>query len=219
MHIVITGANRGIGLAFTQQYLAQGHSVTAVCRTASEALKSSGASVIDGVDVTEAGGVAKLQAELAGKHIDILINNAGLLVGDRLGELPWADIERQFAVNTLGPLRVTEALLGNLNSGSKVALITSRMGSVADNGSGNNYGYRMSKSALNIAGKSMAIDLKPKGVAVALLHPGFVQTEMVNNNGDITADEAASRLIKRIDELSLETTGCFRHSNGEDLPW
>ncbi len=219
MHLVITGANRGIGLAFTEQYRAQGHQVTAVCRQASEPLKASGARIIDGIDVTDANGIAELQSALAGEAVDLLINNAGLLVGDSLADLDWTQLERQFAVNTLGPLRVTQALLANLKRGSKVALITSRMGSVADNGSGGYYGYRMSKSALNIAGKSLAVDLKPLGIAVGLFHPGFVQTEMVNHAGDISADVAASRLIMRIEELTMETTGSFRHSNGEALPW
>ncbi|UTA46902.1 SDR family oxidoreductase [Simiduia sp. 21SJ11W-1] len=219
MHTVITGANRGIGLALTRCYLAAGHKVSAVCRQASDELRATDARIIDQVDVTQPQGIEQLQKALAGEAIDLLINNAGLLVGDQLGELPWGDIERQFAVNTLGPLRVTQALLANLGQGAKVALITSRMGSVADNGSGGYYGYRMSKAALNIAGKSLAIDLKPKGVAVALLHPGFVQTAMVNHNGDISADEAASRLVKRIEALTLENSGGFWHSNGEALPW
>ncbi|MAL84047.1 MAG: short-chain dehydrogenase, partial [Idiomarina sp.] len=125
----------------------------------------------------------------------------------------------QFEVNALAPLRVTEALLPNLKEGSKVAMITSRMGSIADNGSGSRYGYRMSKAALNAAGKSLSLDLKDQGISVVLLHPGFVQTDMVNHAGDIPAETAAERLIQRIDELSLDTTGQFFHSNGEGLPW
>ena len=122
-------------------------------------------------------------------------------------------------MNALAPLRVTEALLPNLKEGSKVAMITSRMGSIADNGSGSRYGYRMSKAALNAAGKSLSLDLKDQGISVVLLHPGFVQTDMVNHAGDIPAETAAERLIQRIDELSLDTTGQFFHSNGEGLPW
>lgn len=219
MHIVITGANRGIGLALTRGYLAQNHTVTAVCRATSAELSATAAKIVDGVDVTSSAGSAALAQALTGQQVDLLINNAGLLVGDNLSELPWADIERQFAVNSVGPLRVTHALLGNLAKGSKVAMITSRMGSVSDNGSGGYYGYRMSKAALNVAAKSLAIDLAPKGVAVAILHPGFVQTEMVNNAGDISADEAAQRLMARIEETTLKNSGEFRHSNGEALPW
>lgn len=216
MHVVITGANRGIGLALTRGYRAAGHQVTGLCRHSSPALVQSGAAVIDGIDV--AGDLSGL-ADRIQAPVQLLINNAGLLVGDQLGQLSWSDLVRQFEVNSLGPLKVTEALLPLLGKGSKVALITSRMGSMADNSSGGYYGYRMSKAALNAAGKSLALDLAPRGICVALLHPGFVQTDMVGGAGDISADEAASRLMLRIDEASLANSGSFRHSNGETLPW
>jgi NAD(P)-dependent dehydrogenase (short-subunit alcohol dehydrogenase family) len=116
-------------------------------------------------------------------------------------------------------LRVTEALLGNLTADAKIAFITSRMGSIADNSSGGYYGYRMSKAALNAAATSLALDLKPRGIAVAILHPGYVQTAMVNFGGDISAEESAQRLSKRIEGLTLENSGNFWHSNGETLPW
>ena len=119
----------------------------------------------------------------------------------------------------MGPLLVTQCLLDNLQAGAKVALITSRMGSMADNGSGGYYGYRMSKAALNAAGVSMARDLAPRGVAVGLFHPGFVQTDMVGGQGDVDAATAASRLIARIEALSVETAGKFIHANGDELPW
>jgi len=114
---------------------------------------------------------------------------------------------------------VTHALLPHLKSGSKIANITSRMGSIEDNTSGAYYGYRASKAALNALGKSLAIDLKPKGIAVAQLHPGFVQTRMVGFNGDISPEKAASGLCQRIEELNIENSGGFWHSNGESLPW
>ena len=125
----------------------------------------------------------------------------------------------QFEINSLGPLRITTALLPNLKEGSKVALITSRMGSVGDNTSGGQYGYRMSKCALNIAGASLAVDLRPKGIAVALLHPGFVRTEMTGGNGLINASESAAGLLARIEELNLANSGGFWHTNGESLSW
>ncbi|MDN3640468.1 SDR family oxidoreductase [Simiduia curdlanivorans] len=219
MHVVITGANRGIGLALTQIYLTQGHQVTALCRRASDALKTSGATIVEGVDVSDADTLTLMTNALKGKQIDILINNAGLLADDNLDQLHWPDIEAQFAVNALGPLRVTHALLSQLKAGSIIALITSRMGSVADNSSGAYYGYRMSKAALNIAGKSLAVDLALKGIAVAILHPGFVQTDMVGHAGDISAVDAAQRLVARITETSLVDSGQFRHANGDPLPW
>ncbi|RUO41379.1 short-chain dehydrogenase [Pseudidiomarina aestuarii] len=219
MHILITGANRGIGLALTRQYLDRGDEVTAVCRQASAELRKLDCNVIEGIDVTDTDALQKLSAELKNTSIDILINNAGLLSRESLGDLSVESIRKQFDVNAVGPLLVTDTLRPHLKRGSKVALITSRMGSMADNGSGAYYGYRMSKAALNAAGVSLANDLKDDGIAVGLLHPGFVQTDMVNHAGDISADEAAQRLVQRIDELTLENTGSFRHSNGESLPF
>lgn len=217
--IVITGANRGIGLALTQQLQARGDDVIAICRAPSAELEALGVAIISGVDVTQAEDVSALSSKLDGKTVDVLINNAGVLRGSRLGALDYDDLRFQFEVNALGPLRVTEALRGNLSAGSKVAIVTSRMGSMADNTSGGSYGYRMSKSAVNMAGVSLAHDLKPEGVAVALLHPGWVRTDMTGNNGLIDADESAAGLIERIDELTLETSGGFWHTNGERLPW
>lgn len=218
-HTVITGANRGIGLALATQLQQRGEKVTAVCRTASDALKKLGVNIIEHIDVTDTDSIAELAKQLRGQPIDMLINNAGLLEREALGNLTPTTIEAQFRVNAMGPLLVTDALRDNLKQGSKVILITSRMGSMADNGSGAYYGYRMSKAALNAAGVSLAKDLKDAGIAVAMLHPGFVQTEMVNNAGDISADTAAERLIARMDELNIDSTGQFRHSNGDSLPW
>jgi NAD(P)-dependent dehydrogenase (short-subunit alcohol dehydrogenase family) len=113
---------------------------------------------------------------------------------------------------------MSQALLGNLRSGSKLALITSRMGSIDDNSSGGYYGYRMSKTALNMAGRSLAIDLQPRGIAVAILHPGMVATRMVGFSG-IAPAEAARGLLARIDALTLTSSGNFWHANGEALPW
>lgn len=217
--VVITGANRGIGFAFAQRYQHMGFNVVAVCRKSSEALDALGVEVFSGVDVTDPTSLEPLTEGLIDRNIDILINNAGILRNEVLGSLNFQTIEEQFQANSLGPLRVTEALLPNLSSGSKIALVTSRMGSITDNTSGGRYGYRMSKAALNIAGVSLAHDLKGRGIAVAILHPGYVQTDMVNFGGDISADTAAERLAERIEELSLETSGTFWHSNGEVLPW
>lgn len=217
--VVVTGANRGIGLALVQEYLGRGDRVYALCRAPSEALLQTSAQIVIGIDVASASVGQRLASALAEVKVDILINNAGILRDESLGGIDYDSISEQFQVNAMGPLRVTEALAGQLPRGARVALITSRMGSVADNTSGGRYGYRMSKAALNIAGVSLARDLKPAGVAVALLHPGYVQTDMVGNRGDIPAQEAAHRLVARIDELNLENSGTFWHSNGEVLPW
>lgn len=217
--VLITGANRGIGLALCKTYLAQGWQVIGVCRNASPELTETGARVIAGVDVTDQAALNTLADTLTGKKLDLLINNAGILERETLGNIDYHRIEQQFTINAVAPLRVTEALLGNLHSGSKIAFITSRMGSIADNSSGAYYGYRMSKAALNAAAMSLARDLHPKGIAVAILHPGFVQTAMVNFGGDISAEESALRLSQRIAGLTLANSGTFWHSNGDILPW
>lgn len=219
MNVVITGANRGIGLSLVQGYLAKGAKVFAVCRESSPELQASGAEIIDGVDITAEDSVASLAQRLEGASIDVLINNAGLFKNETLGAIDYEQILAQFHVNALGALRVSEALIPNLVKGAKIGLITSRMGSIADNTSGSYYGYRMTKAALNAAGMSLAQDLQGRGVAVAILHPGFVQTRMVGFAGDVAPDTAAAGLIQRMDELTLETSGTFWHANGERLPW
>ena len=215
---LITGANRGIGFALTQEYLAQGWEVVAVCRTSSTELGATKAKVVAGIDVTSMADIHRLTTQLTGR-IDLLINNAGILHVDNLGDIGFENVNQQFLVNAQAPVQLTEALLGHLNNGAKIAFITSRMGSIADNSSGGYYGYRMSKAALNAGAKSLSIDLKPRGIAVAILHPGYVQTAMVNFGGDISAEESAKRLSKRIAEFNLQNTGSFWHSNGESLPW
>lgn len=219
MNIVITGANRGIGLAMTQQLIAAGHKVYGLCRNVSDALVQSGAIVIDGVDVGNPETLPASLSALSDVSIDLLINNAGVLASESVDDWQPNTIDYQFRVNAMGPLLVTQCLLSNLQEGAKVAMITSRMGSMADNGSGGYYGYRMSKAALNAAGVSLSKDLSPRGIAVGLFHPGFVQTDMVGGQGDVDADTAASRLIARIDELSMENSGSFVHANGGELPW
>lgn len=216
---LITGANRGIGLALSKHYLTQGWQVIGICRSSSPELDTSGAQVISGVDVTDSAALAALALQLKGKTIDLLINNAGIFQHEQLGKIDYESVQQQFLVNAEAPLRVTETLLGNLSSNAKIAFITSRMGSIADNSSGGYYGYRMSKAALNAAAMSLARDLAPRGIAVAILHPGYVQTAMVNFGGDISAEESAQRLSQRIAALTPANSGTFWHSNGEILPW
>jgi NAD(P)-dependent dehydrogenase (short-subunit alcohol dehydrogenase family) len=216
---LITGANRGIGLALTQAYLARGWHVIATCRTSSAELAATAAEVISAIDVAKAADIEQLHSSLGAGSIDLLINNAGILRGDKLGAIDYADVAQQLEVNALAPLRISEALLDKLAPNAKIAFITSRMGSIADNSSGGYYGYRMSKAALNAGATSLALDVKQRGIAVAILHPGYVQTAMVGYGGDISADEAAQRLSQRIDELNLATSGGFWHANGTPLPW
>ncbi|MGL4883320.1 MAG: SDR family oxidoreductase [Waterburya sp.] len=217
---LITGANRGIGLEYCRQLQEQGNKVIAVCRSVSQELKNTGVQIETDVDLTLDEAVESLVKRLNGKQIDVLINNAGILKRITLENLDFASIRQQFEVNAIAPLRLTKALLPNLNYGSKVIFMTSRMGSIADNSSGSSYGYRMSKVALSMAGKSLAIDLKPQGIAVAILHPGLVQTRMTNfNQSGITPETSVKGLLARIEELNLDNTGTFWHANGEVLPW
>jgi NAD(P)-dependent dehydrogenase (short-subunit alcohol dehydrogenase family) len=221
-HCLVTGANRGIGLALCTLLADRGDQVIAACRTRSKALDALGVRVETGVDVGDPDSVQRLAGALEGQPLDWLINNAGVLRRDTLGALHGEavdDLYLQFRVNSVGPLLVTQALLGNLQPGAKIGIVTSRMGSVGDNTSGSYYGYRMSKAAVNAAGKSLAMDLKERDIAVALLHPGYVRTEMVGGGGDVEPEVAAAGLIARLDELTLETTGGFWHANGEALPW
>ena len=217
---VITGCNRGIGLELTRELVADGYNVIGLCRTPSEKLLAlENVKVIEGVDLSAGPGVSNAVESLAGLQIDLLINNAGILRSSSLESFDRSLLEEQFLVNAVAPIELTARLFPQINSGGKVAMVTSRMGSIADNGSGGAYGYRMSKSALNAGCMSLALDLKAREIAVAILHPGWVQTEMTGHTGHIKPDESASLLMQRIRELSLETSGTFWHANGEVLPW
>ena len=220
--VLITGTNRGIGLELCTQLKQRGMNVIATCRHSSPALNALGVEVIENVEVSDLQSLANLVDTLGDRRIDWLINNAGIADGiamDDLDEESVASCIRMFKVNSLGPLLTTQALVNNLGEGSKVGIITSRMGSMADNDSGGSYGYRMSKAAVNAAGKSLSIDLKPHGIAVGILHPGWVRTDMTSHNGLIDTDESAAGLIARMDELNLENTGSFWHTKGDLLPW
>lgn len=218
-HAIITGANRGIGLELARQLNQRGWRVTALCRRASAALEALGVTIVSKFDVTDSAAIDDLAAQLPADSVDLLINNAGILEGMDLQHLDLESARRQFEVNALGPLRLTRALVGALGQGSRVGLVTSRMGSIEDNTSGGSYGYRMSKAALNAAGKSLAHDLAPLGISVAILHPGYVRTDMTGGNGLIDVDEAATGLLARLDELTPDNSGTFWHSNGDILPW
>ncbi len=220
--VLITGANRGIGLALVQRYLARGDEVIAACRQSSDALEATTARIERGIDIGSDAALAALAARLEGSHVDVLVCNAGVLEREAFGDIDadaFEGMRRQFEVNALGPLRTVQALRGLLGEGSRVGIITSRMGSMADNGSGGYYGYRASKAAVNAIGKSLAMDLKSQGIGVFLLHPGFVSTDMVGNAGEISPAESAAQLVDRLDGLTLEQTGTFWHANGQSLPW
>lgn len=216
---LITGANRGIGLELCRLCHERGDRVIAVCRTPSPDLEALGVQIEADIDLLIPGSISTLTARLNGERIDLLINNAGILTRESLDALDYDAIQRQFEVNTLGPLRVTEALIPLLADGAKIGMVTSRMGSIADNTSGGAYGYRISKAALNIAGVSLAHDLKDRGISVALLHPGHVSTELTGHTGNVAPQDAAAGLLARLDALDLASSGGFWHANGESLPW
>ena len=217
---LITGANRGIGLELVRQLSDRGEDVIATCRTASTELKSLSVRIETNVDITSGDSVIKLKENLNDTQVDVLIQNAGIAESNCLSTLDPQSIIHQFEVNALSPLCFVQTMLSQLNKSAKIALISSRMGSIVDNSSGGSYGNRMSKVALNMAGKSLSVDLKPKGIAVAILHPGLVSTRMTGfTSSGIKPEESVNGLIKRIDELNIENTGTFWHSNGQILPW
>ena len=227
--VVITGGCAGIGRALALRF-AQAGAHLAILDIHDESLVAFRQQLHDKLnadvlaincDVSDDQACAEAMAQVV-EHfggIDLLINNAGLLQDEQLGSIDFDSIRTQMEINAYAPLRVAEALVPFMGPGSKIANITSRMGSIADNDSGGRYGYRASKAALNAFGKSLAVDLKPKGIAVAQLHPGYVKTRMVNFGGLITPEESARGLAERIANLTLENTGSFWHSNGEELPW
>lgn len=219
---LVTGSNRGIGLELCRQLKQLGYDVIATCRHCSPALNELGVEIIEDVEVSDPVSLNKLSEKLGTRKIDLLMNNAGIAGGLGLSDIDANTVEsfkRMYEVNSLGPLLTTQALLKHLPNGSKVGLVTSRMGSIADNDSGGSYAYRMSKAALNAAGKSLSIDLKDKGIAVAILHPGWVRTDMTGHGGLVDADESAKGLLDRMATLTLENSGTFWHMNGDELPW
>ena len=217
---LVTGANRGIGLEYCRQLQARGETVIAVCRQSADELEALKVRIETGIELSNEGSIADLVSRLEGLSLDGVILNAGIIQSMGLVDLDPEGIRRQFEVNALAPLLLTRALMGQMPSGSKLVLMTSRMGSIEDNTSGGSYGYRMSKVALNIAGRSLAIDLQPRGIAVAILHPGLVRTRMIRfNPSGINPEDSVRGLLARIDELTMESSGTFWHANGEVLPW
>ena len=224
--MLVTGADRGIGQAICVELAKRGDHAIGACLGDGSELRQRGVEVLSGIDVTSDTAVSRLVSLLDGRRVDMLVHNAGLVVEAPLGHLDFAAMQKEYAVNALGPLRVTQGLLPLLGPGAKIGLITSRVGSLGENRSGGLYGYRMSKAAANMAGLNLARDLKGRGIAVVCLHPGSVRTAMTRGLTDVATvgmlvecEIAARGLIARLDELTLDTTGMFRHANGETLPW
>lgn len=227
--VLITGANRGIGLEFTRQYLERGERVLATCRDPAAATELQMLSKtfpelkLLQLDVADNQSIAAFPQKLPGEAVDIFINNAGVY-GPRDGKFgnikgkDWLDV---LQVNSVAPLLLTQALAGNLLKGKlkKLIYLTSKMGSIADNSGGGHYIYRSSKTALNMVIKSLAIDLAGEGFVVAVLHPGWVKTDMGGPAALIDTNTSVTGMIQVIDRLSPEQSGSFFNYDGSLIPW
>ncbi|MFV7786094.1 SDR family oxidoreductase [Shewanella marisflavi] len=228
-HVVITGANRGIGLGFVRHYLSQGDKVSACCRQPSQASALIQLAEIYGnlnilqLDVTDDASVKALPQHLNDHTIDILINNAGYYgpKGEGVGQLHSAEWQKVLAINTIAPLMVTQICYPMIQKATdaKVVFISSKMGSMGDNQSGGSYLYRSSKAGLNAAVKSLAIDLSSEDIYCAIFHPGWVQTEMGGPNALLTVTEAVEQMTLCIEKLDSESSGKFLNYDGQVIPW
>jgi NAD(P)-dependent dehydrogenase (short-subunit alcohol dehydrogenase family) len=216
---IIVGASRGIGLELCRAYGSESSTVVGTARKECTELSTLVDEAWLNVDVTSPSLEETLRSSLKQRTIKRLIISAGILESDGLDSPSSEAIRRQFEVNALGALRCAYELHSNIKPGGTLAFITSRMGSISDNTSGGYYGYRISKAALNAGAKSLALDLQSRAIKVAILHPGFVKTDMTNGQGFVDAPTSAAMLREQIDTWKIEETGHFRHANGEELPW
>ena len=226
--VLITGANRGIGLEFTKQYAADGWQVLACCREPNKAdalntLANQFAKNITvyALDVADFSQIEALAETLAGHPIDVLINNAGVYPDGSFGDTDAEAWALAFKINSMAPLKMAEAFASHVARSElkKIVTLSSKMGSVDDNTSGGSYLYRSSKCAVNMVMKSLSIDLKPYGIACAVLHPGWVQTDMGGPNGLINTQQSASGLRRVIEQLTLENAGRFIAYDGKEIAW
>jgi len=220
MKAAVVGANRGIGLELAKKLVDEGHEVYAFCRSTSNELdKLQVKKVTQGFEVLNFTEMSSSLKSLGCKNFDQVYHVSGILESESLESFNEESILKQFKVNSIGPILTCKAFMPYLNQKAKIGILTSRMGSIGDNSSGGMYGYRMSKSALNSAGRSLALDLKDKGYTVLLLHPGYVKTDMTNHNGNISAAQSAEGLIRVMQTKDFKDSGTFWHMNGEPLPW
>ena len=220
---IVIGADRGIGAALVDVYLERGFDTIAVCLGDGAPWARTNVRVIGHIDVTSSEAVEKLAAEIGATPIDILIHVAGVGALDKWGRFDFDAMLQHYDLNALGPLRVVSALAENLAKGSRVGIVTSRMGSIGDNESGRMYSYRMSKAAANMLGVNLHYELAPRGVRVMLLHPGTVATQMTRGargwDTFTKPAEAAAGLAAQLDTLGLDSPIEFRHADGTLLPW
>lgn len=219
-NILITGASKGIGLEIVKQHRGRGDNVFAVCRTITPALLATGANIISGVDFRDEDFEVVLRQQLGAVAIDRVVANAGIRDFDSYEEFDAASMREQFEVNAIAPLRLIKSLDHLLSAQTKIILISTRVASHQDNTGGGEYGYRMSKSALNMAGINLSISLAGRGIGVFMLHPGYVRTDLTQGEGLIDADDSAVKIISLSDRLELSDSGSFWHAiEGEKLPW
>ena len=228
--VLVTGANRGLGLEFARQYAAEGWQVLAACRSPKQAkqlqalaAESDGRIRVISMDVTDTASVRSAAAELKGAAIDLLLNNAGVMGprNERLGRLDYAAWMKVLDANSLGPMRVVEAFLENVARGrlKRIVTITSGMGSIEDNSSGGSYAYRSSKTAVNMVMKSLAIDLAPRGITCVVMNPGWVRTDMGGPRGKISPEESIKAMRSVIARLKPKDSGKFLNYDGGSYPW
>ena len=228
MQILITGANRGLGLGLATKYLSSGHDVVVTARQpqAAEALIAlkrdfrTRCKVLE-LDVSQHDSVHAFSRHWGDTPVDVLINNAGVggSFSIRAPELQFAEGLDTYNINTLGPMRVVQSLMPQLRRGSRVVNISSKMGSIADNNQGGAYFYRMSKAALNMATKCLALECEKAGIIVTAMHPGWVQTRMGGQNAPITVEEATGHMVRTIDALTVQHSGSFLNYDGAVILW
>lgn len=228
--LLITGANRGIGLELCKQYLNDGWKVHATCRDPNNATRLSVLAdkypdnlTIHTLDVSNFEQISSLKNTIGDLPIDVLFNNAGIY-GNEANHLGHLDTEawlETFKVNVISPMKILETFADNVESSSlkTIANMTSKMGSIEDNGFGGRYAYRSSKTALNMTMVSAALELKDRDISVLLLHPGWVRTDMGGPNGELSVEESAMKLRKIVDNSTLDDSGKFFDINGETIPW
>ena len=228
--VLVTGANRGLGLEFARQYAADDWMVLAACRSPKDAkelqalaAESNGRVRIIEMNVADTESVKAAASELKGETIDLLLNNAGIGGPPKggLGRIDYEFWKKVLDTNTLGPMRVTEAFLENVarGKGKRIVTITSGMGSIEDNKSGGSYTYRSSKAAVNMAMKSLSIDLAPRGITCAVINPGWVRTDMGGPNGKLAPAESIAAMRFVISTMKPEDSGTFLNWDGKHYPW
>ncbi len=227
--ILVTGSNRGIGLELVRQYATAGWRVFACCRNPAGAKDLNNLAneykniSVYALDVADTQQINSLAKQLKNESIDILLNNAGIYGPDDAGfgntdEAAWLEC---FKINTIAPMKMMEAFVDNVAKSQRklIATMSSKMGSMADNGSGGSYIYRSSKAAINAVMVSAAIDLKPKQIKVAILHPGWVLTDMGGPHAEITVKECVNNLRRNLDNVNLDNSGTFFEIDGSVIPW